>query len=304
MAVPSGSAIRSRIADAVFRIAASCRPTASTRYQESMTAFASLPDFVDRHQRLFVLTGAGCSTNSGIPDYRDIDGKWKRQPPVTYQAFMAEEATRQRYWARSLIGWQRFGRARPNAAHRALARLEAMGRSELVLTQNVDRLHQAAGNDRVIDLHGRLDLVRCMGCERKMARDEFQQQLTQLNPGWLHLDAADAPDGDADLEAHDFSTFAVPVCGACGGVLKPDVVFFGESVPRDLVDTAAKHLQQADAMLIVGSSLMVYSGFRFVQMAARMGKPIAAVNLGRTRADELLALKVEQPCEQALAFLL
>jgi NAD-dependent SIR2 family protein deacetylase len=269
-----------------------------------MTAFTSLRDFVDRHQRLFVLTGAGCSTNSGIPDYRDIDGKWKRQPPVTYQAFMTEEATRQRYWARSLIGWQRFGRARPNAAHRALARLEAMGRSELVLTQNVDRLHQAAGNDRVIDLHGRLDLVRCMGCGRKTARDELQDQLTRLNPGWLSLDAADAPDGDADLDAVDFSAFTVPACQACDGVLKPDVVFFGENVPRSFVDAAAGHLGQADGMLIVGSSLMVYSGFRFVQMASHAGIPIAAVNLGRTRADEMLVLKVEESCETALGFLL
>jgi NAD-dependent SIR2 family protein deacetylase len=269
-----------------------------------MTAFTSLRDFVDRHQRLFVLTGAGCSTNSGIPDYRDIDGNWKRQPPVTYQAFMTEEATRQRYWARSLIGWQRFGRAQPNAAHRALARLEAMGRSELVLTQNVDRLHQAAGNDRVIDLHGRLDLVRCMGCGQKTAREEFQNHLTRLNPGWLDLDAADAPDGDADIEAADFSAFVVPACQACDGVLKPDVVFFGENVPRSFVDAAAGHLSQADGMLIVGSSLMVYSGFRFVQMAARAGIPIAAVNLGRTRADEMLALKVEQSCETALGFLL
>jgi NAD-dependent SIR2 family protein deacetylase len=269
-----------------------------------MTAFTSLRDFVDRHQRLFVLTGAGCSTNSGIPDYRDIDGKWKRQPPVTYQAFMTEEATRQRYWARSLIGWQRFGRARPNAAHRALARLEAMGRSELVLTQNVDRLHQAAGNDRVIDLHGRLDLVRCMGCGRKTARDELQDQLTRLNPGWLSLDAADAPDGDAGLDAVDFSVFTVPACQACDGVLKPDVVFFGENVPRSFVDAAAGHLGQADGMLIVGSSLMVYSGFRFVQMASHAGIPIAAVNLGRTRADEMLVLKVEESCETALGFLL
>jgi NAD-dependent SIR2 family protein deacetylase len=272
--------------------------------QLPITAFPSLEDFVDRHQRLFILTGAGCSTNSGIPDYRDADGNWKRQQPVTYQAFMGEEATRRRYWARSLIGWRRFGRARPNAAHRALARLEAIGRSELVLTQNVDRLHQAAGNDRVIDLHGRLDLVRCMGCGRKTARDELQDELTRLNAGWLDLDAADAPDGDADLEAHDFSTFNVPACRQCDGVLKPDVVFFGESVPRNFVDAAAGHLQQADGMLIVGSSLMVYSGFRFVQMAARAGIPIAAVNLGRTRADEMLALKVEAPCETALGFLL
>jgi NAD-dependent SIR2 family protein deacetylase len=179
-----------------------------------------------------------------------------------------------------------------------------MGRSELVLTQNVDRLHQAAGNDRVIDLHGRLDLVRCMGCGQKTAREEFQNHLTRLNPGWLDLDAADAPDGDADIEAADFSAFVVPACQACDGVLKPDVVFFGENVPRSFVDAAAGHLSQADGMLIVGSSLMVYSGFRFVQMAARAGIPIAAVNLGRTRADEMLALKVEQSCETALGFLL
>jgi NAD-dependent SIR2 family protein deacetylase len=269
-----------------------------------MTPPISLQDFVEAHPRLFVLTGAGCSTNSGIPDYRDSNGNWKRQQPVTYQAFMGEEATRRRYWARSLIGWQRFGRALPNDAHRALARLEATGRCELVLTQNVDRLHQAAGSSRVIDLHGRLDLVRCMGCACIMTREELQHDMGRLNAAWLDLDAGDAPDGDADLESPDFSSFSVPACRHCDGVLKPDVVFFGENVPRDLVDTAAEHLQQADAMLIVGSSLMVYSGFRFVQMAARLGMPIAAVNLGRTRADQLLALKVEQPCEQALAFLL
>lgn len=269
-----------------------------------MTEFSSLQDFVDRHQRLFVLTGAGCSTNSGIPDYRDADGKWKRQPPVTYQAFMGEAATRRRYWARSLIGWRRFGRARPNAAHRALARLEARGGSELILTQNVDRLHQAAGNDKVIDLHGRLDLVRCMGCGHKITRHEFQDDLSRANAGWLDLDATDAPDGDADLDIQDFSTFSVPACRHCGGILKPDVVFFGENVPRSFVESATDHLQQSDGMLIVGSSLMVYSGFRFVQMAARAGIPIAAVNLGRTRADDMLAFKLEEACETALGFLL
>jgi NAD-dependent SIR2 family protein deacetylase len=271
---------------------------------QSMTKFSSLQDFVERHRRLFVLTGAGCSTNSGIPDYRDAAGNWKRQQPVTYQAFMADEATRRRYWARSLIGWRSFGDARPNSAHLALARLEAMGGSELVLTQNVDRLHQAAGNERVIDLHGRLDLVCCMSCGQKTARDELQDELTRLNAGWLDLDAANAPDGDADLEVHDFSTFNVPACRQCEGILKPDVVFFGESVPRNFIDVATGHLQQSDGMLIVGSSLMVYSGFRFVQMAARAGIPIAAVNLGRTRADDLLALKVQETCETALGFLL
>ena len=269
-----------------------------------MTEAATLQDFVDRHRRLFVLTGAGCSTSSGIPDYRDAEGQWKRAQPVTYQAFMAEDSTRRRYWARSMLGWRRFSRARPNDAHRALAKLEAMGRSELLLTQNVDRLHQAAGSAGVIDLHGRLDRVRCMDCEKRLPRDELQDDLVRLNAGWLDLDAADAPDGDADLDDADFASFAIPSCRRCGGVLKPDVVFFGENVPRDRVDAAARHLDRADAMLIVGSSLMVYSGFRFAQWAAAAGKPLAAVNLGRTRADALLALKVEQPCEAALAFLL
>jgi NAD-dependent SIR2 family protein deacetylase len=269
-----------------------------------MTPPNVLRDFVDRHERLFVLTGAGCSTNSGIPDYRDTDGNWKRTQPVTFQAFMGEELTRQRYWARSLIGWRRFGQARPNDAHHALARLEQIGKCEVLLTQNVDRLHQAAGSKKVIDLHGRLDLVRCMGCERRIQRDEFQHEIGRLNTGWLDLDAAVAPDGDADLEDVDFASFVVPACEICGGILKPDVVFFGENVPREFVDAALGHLQKADAMLIAGSSLMVYSGFRFVQAAVRAEIPIAAVNLGRTRADEFLSFKVEDRCEDALAFLL
>ena len=265
---------------------------------------AALEAFVERHRRLFVLTGAGCSTDSGIPDYRDAAGDWKRAQPVTYQAFMGELATRQRYWARSLVGWPRFGHARPNATHAALAQLEARGQIELLLTQNVDRLHQAAGSQAVIDLHGRLDVVRCMGCERRLPRETFQQQLLQHNPQWATLQAGQAPDGDADLEDVDFAAFVVPACTQCGGVLKPDVVFFGENVPRERVAAAFAHLQQADAMLVVGSSLMVYSGFRFVQAAAKAGVPIAAVNLGRTRGDDLLSLKLAQPCAQALDFLL
>ena len=263
-----------------------------------------LQAFIDCHQRLFVLTGAGCSTNSGIPDYRDLDGNWKRAQPVTYQAFMGAVTTRQRYWARSLIGWRTFGRVKPNRAHHALACLESRGKSALLLTQNVDRLHQAAGSTRVIDLHGRLDVVRCMDCGWECSRTRLQEQLIELNPGWSELDAADAPDGDADLHGPDFASFVVPPCRPCGGVLKPDVVFFGENVPKTRVDAAFEALRRADGVLIVGSSLMVYSGFRFVQAAARDGKEIAAVNLGRTRADDLLTLKVEQPCEEALAFLL
>jgi NAD-dependent SIR2 family protein deacetylase len=262
-----------------------------------------LREFIERYARLFILSGAGCSTESGIPDYRDAHGEWKRSAPVMLQAFMSEPATRQRYWARSLIGWQRLREARPNDAHRALARLQQQGRVERLVTQNVDRLHQAAGSD-AIDLHGRIDVVRCMGCQQRLGRDALQADLLRLNPAWAELDALPAPDGDADLEARDFSGFQVPACSLCGGVLKPDVVFFGESVPPERVQASMLHLMHCDAMLVVGSSLMVYSGYRFVRAAALAGKPIAAVNLGRTRADALLALKVVQPCSAALAFLL
>ena len=263
-----------------------------------------LREFIQRHSRLFVLTGAGCSTDSGIPDYRDADGEWKRAQPVQFRSFMEDAPTRKRYWARSLVGWRRFGRARPNDAHRALAALERRGRVGLLVTQNVDRLHQAAGSAAVVDLHGRLDTVRCMGCERRLPREELQQQLLERNPDWVDLDARDAPDGDADLHGLNFSGFDVPACGECGGLLKPDVVFYGESVPRERVTAAMGGIAEADAMLIVGTSLMVFSGYRFAREAAAAGKPIATVNLGRTRADDLVSLKIRRPCTEALAFLL
>ncbi|SFN29386.1 NAD-dependent protein deacetylase [Dokdonella immobilis] len=263
----------------------------------------ALREFVDRHERLFVLTGAGCSTDSGIPDYRDADGGWKRSPPVTLQAFLGDRETRRRYWARNMLGWGRFGSASPNLAHHALAQLEEQGRLQVLLTQNVDRLHQRAGSSNVIDLHGRMDRVRCLGCGECIAREALQPDLLARNAAWVGLAARPAPDGDADLEAIDFTDFEEPACAHCGGLLKPDVVFFGENVPRERVERAVDHLQRADAMLVVGSSLMVYSGFRFARMAAQLGTPIAAVNLGRTRADDLLALKVGLPCAQALAIL-
>ena len=263
----------------------------------------ALRDFISRHRRLFVLTGAGCSTDSGIADYRDANGSWKRSPPVSLQAFMSSAAVRQRYWARSFAGWHRFRRAGPNEAHAALARLEQQGRLKLLVTQNVDGLHQAAGSMQVIDLHGRLDRVRCMDCEGLVSREELQTELLQRNAAWTTLQGRPAPDGDTDLEGLPFGEFEVPSCSRCGGVLKPDVVFFGESVPRTRVDAAMQQLENADAVLVVGSSLMLYSGYRFVHAAAQSGKPIAAVNLGRTRADALLTLKVTEPCAQALAAL-
>jgi NAD-dependent SIR2 family protein deacetylase len=263
-----------------------------------------LQQFIESHSRLFVLTGAGCSTDSGIPDYRNRDGEWKRAPPVTLQAFMHGSTTRQRYWARSMVGWPRFGRASPNTAHHALAQLELRGQIELLVTQNVDRLHQRAGSERVVDLHGRLDEVRCMACDWRLPRDAFQRQLSERNPAWQQLDAATAPDGDADLEGQDFARFEVPSCPRCGGMVKPDVVFFGEGVPRERVDAATQAWRAADAVLVVGSSLMVYSGYRFVQAAAKAGKPVAALTLGLTRADALLDLKIDARCSDALAFLL
>ena len=170
----------------------------------------------------------------------------------------------------------------------------------MLVTQNVDGLHEAAGSREVVDLHGRLDEVRCMNCDWRGGRQPWQEALQQGNPEWTSLDATDAPDGDADLDGEDFSRFTVPPCPRCGGIVKPDVVFFGETVPRDRVDRANAGLMSADAVLVVGSSLMVYSGYRFVTAASRNGMPIAAINLGRTRADPLLTLKVEQPCAVAL----
>jgi NAD-dependent SIR2 family protein deacetylase len=260
----------------------------------------ALVDFVRRHSKLFVLTGAGCSTDSGIPDYRDAAGEWKRRHPIMFQDFVADERARKRYWARSLAGFRRMRRARPNEAHDSLASLERRGRIAQLVTQNVDGLHQAAGSQNVIDLHGRIDTVRCMSCERRSSREQLQVELGRRNPAFAALDAVDAPDGDADLEDVAFETFEVPACDVCGGLLKPDVVFFGEGVPAERVHRTMRAIERSDAMLIVGSSLMVYSGYRFVRAMADAGKPIAAVNLGVTRADDLLTLKVTDRCTSAL----
>ena len=266
-------------------------------------ASTDLRDFVGRHLRLLVLTGAGVSTDSGIPGYRDRDGNWRRSPPITVQEFLRSTAARQRYWARSMIGWPLVTGARPNAAHDALARLESDGRIGLLVTQNVDGLHQRAGSAHVLELHGNLRRAVCLDCGTEASRETIQRRLEADNPDFPNASAAAAPDGDADLTADSLDAFHVPACTRCGGVLKPDVVFFGDNVPRERVHEAFAALDAADAMLVVGSSLMVYSGYRFCEHAARTGKPIAAINLGRTRADALFAIKVERPCAEALAAL-
>lgn len=263
----------------------------------------ALTRLLQQHRPWTVLTGAGVSTGSGIPDYRDAQGAWKRPAPVRFQDFMAETLTRQRYWARSLVGWPVFSQAQPNAAHQALARLEQAGYVQALITQNVDGLHQRAGSQRVVDLHGRLDQVVCMGCGQRLARADFQHRLMAANPDWQHLSASVAPDGDADLAGVDFAAFQVPACPACGGILKPDVVFYGENVPAARRQQAMDHLAASGALLVVGSSLLVYSGLRFVHAAKQAGLPVAAINLGQMRDDALLDLKLAQACAPALSSL-
>lgn len=260
--------------------------------------------FVESHPRLFVLSGAGISTDSGIPDYRDADGERKGRAPTVWQEFQKSEWVRKRYWARSMTGWRAVAAAMPNAGHRAIAQLQALGCIEQLVTQNVDGLHARAGSADAIELHGNLAGVVCMDCRAHTSRASLQLLLEQANPHFAGVEAALAPDGDAQMESDAFATFEVPCCLHCGGMLKPDVVFFGEGVPRSRVEQATSALERAQAVLVVGSSLMVYSGYRFCDWAARAGKPIAAINLGRTRADALFSLKVAAPCAETLVDLI
>ncbi|MCM3607518.1 NAD-dependent protein deacetylase [Cupriavidus pauculus] len=261
----------------------------------------ALADFVQRHPRLFVLTGAGISTDSGIPGYRDEQGRWQRSAPMTISAFMSGHAARQRYWARSMVGWPVAASAQPNVSHRVVARLGDAGRVSALVTQNVDGLHQRAGSRDVIELHGSIGKVICLSCATRYERADIQRWLWQHNPDFRDIDALPAADGDAHLESPLFDNFAVPICNVCEGVLKPDVVFFGESVPRDRVQAGRAALDASDAMLVIGSSLTVFSGYRFCLWARERGIPIAALNLGTTRADPLLTLKVAAPIGPALA---
>jgi NAD-dependent SIR2 family protein deacetylase len=251
-----------------------------------------LPRWIARHRRVFALTGAGCSTASGIPDYRDDNGEWKRRPPVMVQAFRTQPAVYRRYWARAYVGWPRLTAAAPNAAHRAFAAWEATGSLQHLVTQNVDGLHQRAGSRSVVDLHGRLDVVVCLECGGRSTRAALQESIAASNGGW-NAEAATAPDGDADIDASAIDSFVAPHCSDCGGLLKPDVVFFGENVPSARYTQAREALARADALLVAGSSLMVYSGFRFVRLAHEAGLPIAIVNRGRTRGDDFAELKIE-----------
>ncbi len=251
-------------------------------------------------RRFVALTGAGCSTESGIPDYRG-GGRPGPRNPIQHDAFMRRPEVRQRYWARATLGWERFQGAQPNAGHAALARLEAGGLLAGVITQNVDRLHHAAGSRRVVELHGALADVRCLDCRQLEPRAQLQARLLDANPGWLAGAAGVAqPDGDAELPADAVATFQVVGCRRCGGVLKPDVVFFGGTVGEPTLSAAWSLLAEAAALLVIGSSLTVYSGFRFVRHAHEQGLPIGIVNVGPTRGDALAQARVSAPVGQVL----
>jgi NAD-dependent SIR2 family protein deacetylase len=255
------------------------------------------------HGKVFVLTGAGVSTDSGIPDYRDDRGAWKVRAPVQYRDFVGSDAVRRRYWARSLLGFSRMAEAKPNRAHRALSALEEEGALSLLVTQNVDGLHRRSGSQNVVDLHGRLDQVRCLGCGAITERAALQSVLEARNPEFLLKTAVIRPDGDAELSDVDYQRFEVVPCATCGGILKPHVVFFGENVPAERVAQAMAALEASRSLLIAGSSLMVFSGFRFARAAARHGVPIAIVNRGVTRADELSAVSIRGNVGEVLSAL-
>ena len=254
----------------------------------------NLRNFINKAEQITVLTGAGCSLPSGIPTYRDTQGTWKRNAPIYHKDFLSKHESRQRYWARSMAGWPSIAKAEPNDLHRFLTLLERRGKIRVLVTQNIDALHQRAGHKNVIDLHGRLDQVVCLACGVESSRHDLQHRLETLNPKMPKVINL-APDGDADTYT-DVSKFNVPKCLECGGILKPNVIFFGDTVNKNIVQLIYQDLSKTDGLLIIGSSLKIYSGFRFCKYAAQIKKPIVCINPGETRGDELYTLKVKLDC--------
>ncbi|MCC5880739.1 MAG: NAD-dependent protein deacetylase [Idiomarina sp.] len=254
-------------------------------------ASAALHELLSSEGPLTVLTGAGISTDSGIPAYRDHKGAWKSAPPMQHREYMASNQARQRYWARSLHGWPRLYYAKPNAAHQLLTQWQAQGLIGTIITQNVDGLHQRAGSNDVINLHGDANSMICMDCGQRSPRLDMHERCLTLNPSYASLSPQVGPDGDAFLEG-DFSDFHVPSCLHCSGVLKPYVVYFGDNVPRPRVERAQQALENSGGLLVIGSSLMVFSGFRFARQAQQAAKPLALLNFGTTRADSIASLKL------------
>jgi NAD-dependent SIR2 family protein deacetylase len=258
---------------------------------------AALVDLA-RGRRVVALTGAGCSTESGIPDYRGPGAR--PRSPLQHREFVDKPEARRRYWARSAVGWPRFRDAQPNATHHALAMLERAGVLAGMITQNVDSLHGKAGSRDVVELHGALARVRCLACAQLTSRDALQARLAAANPGWAGSAAEVAPDGDVELADELIARFQPVACAECNGVLMPDVVFFGGSVPRATLDAAWATFGRAELLLVIGSSLAVFSGYRFVRHAHERGIPVAIINRGPTRGDAHAALRVNARCGEAL----
>lgn len=270
-----------------------------------------MPDVPDTHvdtllhwmhdRSLVVLTGAGISTSSGIPDYRDSEGVRRGRQPMMFQEFLNAPKARRRYWARAMLGWPRVRAAQPNPAHEAIARLQQHDLISGVITQNVDALHDQAGSHDVVELHGSLHWVVCLDCRQRTERDIVQLTLVEQNPYLAGVDAVQAPDGDTLLDPAFEERFQVPHCPHCGGErMKPDVVFFGENVAPPTAAKAMQRVEDAQGLLVVGSSLMAFSAFRLCRTIKDQGKPLIAINLGKTRADDLLDLKIEASCEVLL----
>jgi NAD-dependent SIR2 family protein deacetylase len=262
-------------------------------------SFGTLVDLVTSG-RVLVLSGAGLSTESGIPDYRGPTGLARRAQPMTYQVFSGSAAARRRYWARSYLGWRHIARAAPNDGHRAVAELSRRGLLTGIITQNVDGLHQAAGAFGVTELHGSLHRVLCLSCGQRTARTELDRRLEAANPGWDARLATVNPDGDAVLDDEATESFQVVDCSACHGVLKPDVVFFGENVPRLRAEACYAMVEQSRALVVLGSSLTVMSGFRYVRHAAGRQRPVVIVNQGATRGDGYATATLDAPLGRTL----
>lgn len=262
-----------------------------------------LREFINRHQKILILTGAGISTESGIPDYRSEEvGLYARSnhKPVQYQEFVKYPKVRQRYWARNFVGWPRFSGVQPNASHLSINHLEKAGKVTAIVTQNVDRLHQKAGSKYVIELHGSGYIVKCLNCPYEIDRNDLQEELMKNNPAMESSFTMIRPDGDVELSKEQVDQFRAPLCPKCEGPLKPDIVFFGDNVPKQRVEEVRNQVSSSDAVFVVGSTLTVYSSYRIILQAKEAKKEVALLNIGPTRADDIVNIKVSTKCGDIL----
>ncbi|CAG9791400.1 unnamed protein product [Diatraea saccharalis] len=265
--------------------------------------FEILKDFLLRHNNILILTGAGISTESGIPDYRSEEvGLYARSnhKPIQYQEFIKYPKVRQRYWARNFVGWPRFSKVKPNMTHKSIRRLEEAGKVTGIVTQNVDRLHHKAGSQNVIELHGTGYLVKCLKCPYEICREELQQQLIKNNPEMEETFSFIRPDGDVDLKSEQVEKFKTPLCPKCEGPLKPDIIFFGDNVPKQRVEEVRDRVTASNAVFVLGSSLTVYSSYRIILQAKEENKEVAILNIGPTRADDVAHIKISTKCGDIL----